>query len=312
MKKGMKFFMMILTCLFLVLLFVLVFAYIIPPGRTYDYESQFLKENQTEFVEINGCNVHYLHKGEGEPLILIHSGAAWLYSFRNNIDELSKQYSVYALDMPGHGYTTYPKSEKLDLDYVGTILNGFMEKMNIDKASLVGNSWGGGWALYFAQEFPEKTNKLVLIDAVGLKDSVQQDMSIWPLMNYPVLGEVIIHFFTYGSVKAGYMFYDKSTLDESVFKEYYKPLTFTHNLKAQVNYQRNLDWSISDEKLSSMETPTLILWGKQDTVLPVSMAYEYEMRIKNSKLKIYDESNHLPHEEKSEEVNKLIIDFLEE
>lgn len=59
-----------------------------------------------------------------------------------------------------------------------------------------------------------------------------------------------------------------------------------------------------------MGLPTLIICGKQDNVLPVSMAYEYANRIKNSELMIIDEASHLPHEEKYEEVNKLIIDFI--
>ncbi|MBB2183296.1 hypothetical protein H0486_10435 [Lachnospiraceae bacterium MD1] len=87
MKSKKRLFLIIFICFLLFTLDVLVCAYIIPPGKQYNYESQYLKENKTDFIDINGCKIHYLQKGEGEPLILIHGGAAWLYSFRNNIDE---------------------------------------------------------------------------------------------------------------------------------------------------------------------------------------------------------------------------------
>lgn len=310
MRKHKKILRIGIGSLVLIILCLLGYSYVIPPGRHFDYESEFLKENQTEFVEVNGVKIHYLQKGNGEPLILIHGGGAWLYAFRNNIDELSKYFTVYALDMPGHGYTEYSEEDTLDLQYVGEVLKGFMDKKNIKKASFAGHSWGGGWALYFAQEYPDQVNKLILIDSSGLEDSVEQDQSIWPLMNYPFIGELLVHFITFQGVRDGYAVNDKSKIEESVYKEYYKPLTFSRNLRSQYNYQRNLDWSITGSKLSEMITPILIIWGEKDSVLPVKMAYEYEKRCKNAQLQIIENTGHMPHEEKPDEVNTLIIGFI--
>ncbi|MBI4831928.1 MAG: alpha/beta fold hydrolase [Candidatus Lindowbacteria bacterium] len=68
-------------------------------------------------------------------------------SFRNNTPSLSEHFTVYALDMPGHGYTEYRGEPAFDLDTFAGVLDDFMTAMSLSSATLVGNSWGGGWAL---------------------------------------------------------------------------------------------------------------------------------------------------------------------
>lgn len=306
MKKSKRFFIII----FLLFVGVLYFAYFVTPGKDYQYESDYLKSYTTDFVEVNDAKIHFLKMGQGEPLVLIHGGGGWLYTFRNNIEELSKYYTIYALDMPGHGYTEFEFGKKLDLDYTADILKEFMDKNKIKKAAILGNSWGGGWALYFSQKHPDRVSKLILVDSSGLVSAEEQDDSAWKWSKYPILGELIVHFITYNGVKEGYAAFNKSNIDETVYKEYYKPLTFKNNLKAQYKYQRDLDWSLTESLFSTMQVDTLIIWGDHDTVIPVELSYELQDKISDSKLVIIKDAGHMPFEEKPVEFNDLVKDFL--
>jgi pimeloyl-ACP methyl ester carboxylesterase len=99
-----------------------------------------------------------------KPVIFIHGAGTWLYSYRKNIPQLSTAHQVHAFDMPGHGYTKSKIApERYDLDFMCSAILEYMDKQRISKASLVGHSFGGGWALYFAQKHPDRVDKLVLM-----------------------------------------------------------------------------------------------------------------------------------------------------
>lgn len=300
---------------FIVIIFLglVTFAYCIRPGVKTNYQSEWLKKNKTSSFQFEGANIHYYKKGIGQNIILLHGGGTWLYSYRNNIDKLAENYCVYAIDLPGHGYSQIPKGYKYNFSDIMEIIDSFYEYEGIKKATIVGNSWGGGWAIYFAERRKDKVEKLILIDSSGLKNSNEYDKSIWSFLNYPLIGEIIIHFITEKSIRKSFeeeLFYDKKKINEKITKEVYKPLTFSHNLSAQIQYQRNLKWKDTGYLLNQINVPTLIIWGKEDKYLPVEMAYEYKKIIPKSELVIFDKAGHLVHEELSDEVNDLILDFM--
>ena len=119
------------------------------------------------FVTVNGIRTHYVAAGEGEPLLLLHGLGASLMAWALNIEPLSRKFSVYAIDIPGHG-----DSEKPDMDYLlptaVDFVRDFMRALGIERASIAGNSMGGMIALKTAIDFPELVDRLVLVDAAGL------------------------------------------------------------------------------------------------------------------------------------------------
>lgn len=172
-------------------------------------------------------------KGEGEPVILIHGGGSWLYSYRNNIEELSEKYKVFAVDMPGHGYTTLKTDVKYDLDTYADFLKEFLESQNINKANIVGHSWGGGWSIYFTEKYPEMVDKLVLLDSSGLNEP---DKSEWKYFEYPVMGEVISKLISFNNTKSSMkkMFINQSMLTDEYIQHFHlekiEMRKFRHNV----------------------------------------------------------------------------------
>ena len=132
--------------------------------------SRYLKTIDSGFLMLDSFMIHYLRTGTGgSPLILVHGGGMWLYSFRHNIPALSAHFSVFALDMPGYGYTLPLSARRCyGLEDTSKVLLQFMDRLGIDRASFLGHSWGGGWVLHFAHRHPERVEKLVLVASSGL------------------------------------------------------------------------------------------------------------------------------------------------
>lgn len=148
---------------------VLYIAYWFTPSESISYRSSLLANNRSKFIELGGFRAHYLEQGAGPPLLMVHGGGTWLFSFQHNLEPLARSFRVIALDMPGHGYTEPTRSAtRYDFDTTDRVLLEFLDAKGISRVSLVGRSWGGGWALHFAQCHPERVRKLVLIASSGL------------------------------------------------------------------------------------------------------------------------------------------------
>lgn len=143
------------TCLSIASVGIAYVAYWFTPAQATGYESSFLAANTSEIVGAAGFRGHFLEQGAGLPIVLIHGGGTWLYSFRHNLEPLAGFARVLALDVPGHGYTERTHSDALyDLETTDQVLLEFLDAEGIGQAALVGQSWGGTWAHHFAQRYP--------------------------------------------------------------------------------------------------------------------------------------------------------------
>lgn len=289
---------------------LLYIAFIYEPKSDHDFQSSYVNTIHSQRLKMDQYIAHYVHVGSGDPVILIHGGGTWLYSFRENIPVLSRRFSVYAVDMPGHGYTTsLVKRPKYDLETYSKFLLDFMDRQKIKKASLVGNSWGGGWALYFTERHPERVDKLILIDSSGINT---HDVLEWEAFKIPVLGEVLSKFINRTSVRMSLekVFYNKDKVNEAMVNEIYGPFTRKENRQAQYLAERNLNWRLTAKKLSSVTNKTLVIWGKNDRYLNYQAAYRFKENMKDTKLMVLENCGHVAHEERPEIVNQAIMSFL--
>lgn len=270
-----------------------------------------IQKNNAHCFYYKGAKISFTETGNGTPVLLIHGGGSWGYSFRENIDSLSDSLTVYTIDIPGHGYSDVPIDWTFNLTNINDLLIEFLKFIHTEKIGLVGNSWGGGWAINFAENYPEKVTALVLIDSSGLKDSNNYDQSAWRYLSSPI-GNLVLSFVTKSEIAKDYqhkLFFDGTKLDDMVIEEVANTFLYRDNLYAQKSYQRNLDWLITDQYLNQLKNVTII-WGRQDAYLPLTMAYEYQQRIPGARLYVVDDTSHLPHEEKPEIVNQILIDSL--
>jgi len=201
------------------------------------------------------------------------------------------------------------------LDYGTKFAISFMEALGIKHASLIGHSVCGLLCLNLAIKFPEKVDRLILVGSTGL--SKKEASFLYRLVT--LLGKFIIAP-TKADILAGVKkaFYNPEVVTEELVNKAYQYLIMSKTKDALLNILRsNVDGKniktelILDERLHLVSSPTLIIHGAQDRVIPVEYAYDACNLIPEVRLKVFDECGHCPHIEKASEFNQTAIAFLE-
>jgi len=272
---------------------------------------------QDRYIKVGNINTRFWAAGDkGTAVILVHGLGGSIENWVHNIDALAQHHRVYAMDLVGFG-----RAEKTllthDLNVLGKFIDDFMKTQSVEKASLVGNSLGGGLVLRFAIDFPGKVEKLVLVDNAGMGREVILDFKVASL---PLIGEFLTRPSRKGTARLWKkVVYDSSLVTERLVEECYGLLTLPGTQKALLATVRaciNLSGQRADltglliSKLGTITAPTLIFWGQQDRILPLAHAHIAMKKIPNARLHIFDRCGHMPQFEHPEEFNKLVLDFL--
>lgn len=265
------------------------------------------------FEKVDGMEIHMEHEGTGTPVILIHGYTATVYTWRLNIRELGKRSSVWSLDLPGFGYSDKPRDFDYTLAGYADFMVKFMDAMGIKKAVLVGNSMGGGVAMETYLKYPDRVEKLVLIDSMGYPEN--EGFILFTLMKYSVIGEVLMSFNYRWVIRDSLMsgiYYNNAFVTDDVVDSYYNVYRTENGRKAPLWVGRRIDdaTDLNTEKIKKITVPTLVIWGKEDTLIPVSHAEYFKRDIPGAEVRIIADAGHLPHEEHADVVNKLISDFI--
>ncbi len=247
---------------------------------------------------VYGQNIRYFEAGQGSIVILLHGLGSVKEIWSANIGALSAKYHVYALDQIGFGHSDKPLLEYKIATFV-EFLHAFMQSQNLSKATLVGNSLGGWIAIDFAARHPEMFDKLVLVDSAGLPwgKPIAVDLNPASLEDMRTLLDSL--------------FYDKKMASEEFVLQ-----VFTNHVRNNDGYtiQRTLAGfaqnQFEDAKLSSIHTPTLVVWGREDELIPVSSGEKLRDGIPGAKLVVFEQCGHVPQLEKPAEFNQALSDFL--
>ncbi len=264
-----------------------------PPEARGGYDPPYLRQVDSRRVETPVARFHYVHAGEGSPVILVSPGSAWVVAWKHQLPALAGHHSVYVADLPGQGYAElkYPDF-RWDLTGMTGALGSFMDAVRIHRAAIAGNSWSGGWALAFAQRHPERVSKLMLLDSCGLD---VRDPWQWEVLKYPVAGELLANLFTTRStVRAAAennLVHRKLVTDE-LADEYWAPMTFHDNRRANYLLERGLDWQVTERAMPTTETPTLVLWGSEDKTLAARQAERFGRLMPNARVRVLGGCGH--------------------
>jgi pimeloyl-ACP methyl ester carboxylesterase len=265
---------------------------------------------ESHFLTTGNFNIHYIRQGTGPPLIHLHGGGTWLYSFRHNIDDLSKHFSVFAPDLPGHGFTKIiSQFIRYDFNTICQMLIEFMDAVKIETANFAGHSWGGGWAIHFAHRHPERVSKLVLIDSSGIH---RREHLFWELMKFPLIGEFLLKLINPYIIKKGLQdsFYNTSFVTPDMVRHIHEPLRIEENRKALLGYLRNVDWRETQAALPNISAPAFVIWGNHDRYIHVNFGKQTAELMPNARLIVLENCGHSAHEEQPKTVNRLMINFL--
>lgn len=267
------------------------------------------------FVNSPAGKVAFHETGEGPAVLLIHGGGPGAYGYSNfskNFHALAaKGNRVIVMDMPGFGQSDYRGGRESLFHAPAEAVLEIVDHLGIDKVSLVGNSMGGGAALRFALDNQDRTDKLVLMGPGG---------SLAATSTFPTEGLIRMVMFYEAdgpSVEKldriiDLLVFDRSMITPDLVQERFRYATMPHVVanppfRGQLTHPRNELWR---DSLEQLQHKTLLIWGKEDRVIPLDMAFILLKRIQNSSLHVFPKCGHWAQWEKPDEFNALVADFL--
>lgn len=256
-------------------------------------------------VLVFGQKIQYVEAGSGPTVILLHGlgGSSVVWNF--NIGPLAEKYHVVVPDQIGFGKSDKPLVNYRIRTYVD-FLDQFCKQLKIERATLVGNSMGGWIAAMFTAAFPDRVDKLVLVDAAGYAPPKDFDMRSLFGLN-PTTREGM-------KVLVAKVFYNKAfqtdaAIDQSMAVRLAAGDGYTINSITE-SIIRGEDFL--DHAVRSIKRPTLIVWGRQDGLVPLADGERFNKDIAGSKMIVIDQCGHVPNAEKPGEFNAALLKFLTE
>ncbi|MFC1664542.1 alpha/beta fold hydrolase [Pseudomonadota bacterium] len=253
----------------------------------------------------------------GDPIVLLHGLGASSYSWRYLTPVLGEDYQTIEFDLLGFGSSPKPGNTTYSIYDQAALVINYIKEQGLNNVSLVGHSFGGGVALviaaYFETTAPGLVKKLVLIGSIGCR---QEPPWFIRLLRIPLIPR-ILGYFVPPSFNAKTMlkvaFFDRSKITLEMVRAYAKPGHEAAARSAIIETAKQIQPDDLDkliEKYNDIDVPTLLIWGRQDRIVPMKIGEELHTLLSNSNLHIVDNCGHLPHEEKPELVIPLIHAFL--
>jgi pimeloyl-ACP methyl ester carboxylesterase len=240
-------------------------------------------------TKISGHPVRYYEGGTGKPLLLIHGAGATAKLWHRQMGPFAIHFRVIAPDLPGFGGSARCPEIKSVRDYA-RFLSQFLSTLNVPRASVVGSSMGGWAALWLAVDFPRLIDKLVLVSPAGVHRAMEPSMPV-----DEVLRELENYYKSISGDVTGVKPSEEMTKAIKTIKEIDEACGFVPDI---------------ERKLPEIKAPTLILWGKDDRVVPSSYADFFARAIPDARVRLMEGAGHLPYIEKAEQFNKIATDFL--
>ena len=267
----------------------------------------------SHFINWRGAELHYTDEGSGYPVLLIHGFGGSFINFAKLANNLKGQYRVIRVDLPGFGLSDFPDMGKKP-DYIQMYrdyLTFMFDTLHLDSVYVVGNSMGGGIAWIAAADHPNNVKKMVLCNSAGY--DVANISGKLTMFKYKSVGHIFDKgmpmFMSEGGMKS--CFADKSKADPAVWA------LNNHLTNREGNIQNMLALARSKQipdstMITKVQCPTLIIWGKQDIIIPVAHAGKFHRDIKNSRVIIYDPCGHVPMQERTDDLTKDFLQFVKE
>jgi len=270
-------------------------------------------------VSIHGREIAFRSEGEGPAILLIHGMAGSSETWEPAIERLRGVATVIAPDLPGHGGSAKPRGD-YSLGALANSLRDLLVVLGHDRATIVGHSLGGGVAMQFAYQFPDRCERLVLVSAGGLGREVHGLLRALsaPGAEYVLALATAPALLRTGAAVTGWL--NKIGLRTApalaeVMRSYSAlgdaetRVAFFDTLRAVIDLggQRV---SATDRLYLASEVPTLIVWGDHDPFIPVEHGRTAAGAIAGSHLEIFDGSGHFPHRDDPDRFAELLEDFI--
>ncbi|MCC6615562.1 MAG: alpha/beta fold hydrolase [Anaerolineae bacterium] len=307
----------LLRILLLLIIVIFIVPFLIPLNPT-GVDPRTLASDGGQFVEVEGLDTYYVERGpdDGQPLLLVHGLGGSTFSWRDNIGPLAEAgYHVLALDRPGFGLTEKTLAFDVSAPSQADFLAAFMDARGIDHAVLIGHSAGGGIIAHFALKYPGRVDGLIFVDgALGHPSAppiVGTLAGFAPFTRWLQIGaRVYLTPERYGDMLAS-AYADPAFATEAVRAGYTKVLqtpNFDQALAALIRDSANNPVPL--DRLSEIGMPSLLIWGREDTWVPLANGEALADALPNAELIVYEDAGHLPMEEAADQFNADVIGWL--
>lgn len=263
-------------------------------------------------IVVGDYTINYHDQGDGEVILLIHGSGPGVTSWANwrgVIPVLSKQARVIAPDMLGFGYTSCPADLKLEPATWVDSLVGLLDALDIQRVSIVGNSFGGAIALAFANAYPDRVNQLVLMGAAGLSFPITEGLDkVWGYQPSVQAMRDLMEVFNF----------DHSIINDDLVQMRYEASirddvqTRFEQLFPEPRQQGVEMLALQEDELRALPHRTLLIHGRDDQVIPLELSERMVRLIPRAQLHVFGQCGHWVQIEKANEFIRLIVDFLVE
>jgi pimeloyl-ACP methyl ester carboxylesterase len=278
-----------------------------------------MQHAELRHTKIHGHDVAYRIAGSGPVVLLVHGMAGSSATWLPVIPALAHDFTVVAPDLLGHGGSAKPRGD-YSLGAFASGLRDLLVALRLERATLVGQSLGGGVAMQFAYQFPERTERLVLVSSGGLGEEVNVGLRLLTLpgLEYVLpaactswlhdtvanVAGALRHVGLRPTANAVEMWRAYGSLADSATRT-----AFLHTLRSVVDTAGQRVSARDRLYLASM-VPTMIMWGDRDRVIPCSQAYTTHDDLPGSRLEIFEGVGHFPHAERPQQFADALTDFM--
>jgi pimeloyl-ACP methyl ester carboxylesterase len=281
------------------------------PDRLTPFRRELAREGALRDLEVDGYRYAVADLGEGPAVVLLHGLGGSIYDWRHLIRPLSERHRVVAVDLLGAGESDRPAGGDYTLGAQARRLKGILDALGIGKATFVGNSYGGGVALRFAQDWPERTDRLVLINSICYPDVLPAYVPLCRIPGADRLAEIVPLGKLTQRVLRG-CGRTIGTLSEEELETYVAEVRGPGRRAAVVRFVRAVlreDAREFQARLGSVRAPALLIWGAADRTVPVELGRRLARDLPEARLVELD-AGHIPNQECPGAVAGEILKFL--
>ncbi len=280
---------------------------------------------ESNFINIDGHDLHYVDEGQGKPVVMVHGNPTWSFYYRNIIKKLSKNFRTIAPDHIGCGFSDKPPETEYNYTLQSRVkdLEALINHLNLkEKINLIVHDWGGMIGLAWAIRNLDRIDKIIITNTSGffLPPDKKFPLRLWLIKNLKWFGVPCVLGLNVFARAALFMTVKKA-LPGKVKKGLIEPYNSWKNRIATLKFVQDIPISERDQSYTMVnqvdqslnqlnDDKLMFLWGARDFVFDLTFFNEFQKRFPNSESRVFDDAGHYLFEDKPEETVRLIHKFL--
>lgn len=270
----------------------------------------------SEFLAIDGMLVHLRDQGPRDdpaPIVLLHGTSASLHTWEGWVTSLQAKRRVISLDLPGFGLTGPFPDGDYRMSHYSAFLAHVLDQLQVPRAVVAGNSFGGQLAWQFALDHPQRVERLVLVDSAGYPRNATSIPIGFRLAQIPALAPLMANLLPRQMIEASIrnVYGDPSKVSDELIDRYYELTLRAGNREALRQRFIQAEAGQGFTRIAELKVPTLIIWGGRDELIPPDNAERFKRDIQGSRLVLFDDLGHVPQEEDPARTVAVLMGFLE-